>query len=64
MKRVFKYFSLLLIVGLTACDDFLDRYPMDAISDVNYFTTPKDLQTYIERIESIIEQKCDFFALN
>lgn len=52
MKRVFKYFSLLLIVGLTACDDFLDRYPMDAISDVNYFTTPKDLQTYMNSFYS------------
>ncbi len=33
-------------------------------SRANRLYNPKDLQTYIERIESIIEQKCDFFALN
>ncbi len=51
MKRII-YCSILLIVGFTACNDFLDRYPLDAISDVNYFTTPNDLKTYMNSFYS------------
>lgn len=53
MKKIHLYFSLLLVVGLTACnEDFLDRYPLDAISEVNYFTTPEDLETYMNSFYS------------
>ena len=53
MKRLSIYISLLLIIGLTACDDdFLNLYPLDAISDVNYFTTPEDLETYMNSFYS------------
>lgn len=53
MKKLHLYFSLLLVIGLTACnEDFLDRYPLDAISDVNYFTTPEDLETYMNSFYS------------
>lgn len=52
MKKIHLY-SILLIIGLTACnEDFLDRYPLDAISDVNYFTTPEDLETYMNSFYS------------
>ncbi|HEU4609432.1 MAG TPA: RagB/SusD family nutrient uptake outer membrane protein [Chitinophagaceae bacterium] len=38
-KRIFK-FLLLATVTMTACKkDFLDRYPLDAISDANYWQT-------------------------
>lgn len=48
MKKTCLYFSLLLVMGLTACnEDFLDRYPLDEISEVSYFTTPEDLKTYM-----------------
>ena len=41
------------MAGLAACnEDFLDRYPLDAISDVNYFTTPEDLETYMNSFYS------------
>src|SRR5690606_9826675 len=44
---------LILIASITACnEDFLDRYPLDAISDVNYFKTPKDLETYMNSFYS------------
>lgn len=53
MKRTYLYFSILLIIGLTACnEDFLDRYPLDAISEVSYFTTPEDLETYMNSFYS------------
>lgn len=35
-----------------SCNDFLDRYPLDAISDVNYFNTPSDLETYMNSFYS------------
>lgn len=53
MKRLYFYLSLILIASITACnEDFLDRYPLDAISDVNYFKTPKDLETYMNSFYS------------
>lgn len=53
MKRLPIYISLLVFVGIAACnEDFLDRYPLDAISDVNYFTTPDDLETYMNSFYS------------
>lgn len=53
MKRLYFYISLILIASITACnEDFLDRYPLDAISDVNYFKTPKDLETYMNSFYS------------
>src|SRR5690606_33061700 len=53
MKRLPIYICLLFIAVLTACnEDFLDRYPLDAISDVNYFTTPEDLETYMNSFYS------------
>lgn len=53
MKRIYLYFSLLVIIGLTSCnDDFLNRYPLDAIGEVSYFTTPSDLKTYMNSFYS------------
>jgi hypothetical protein len=51
MKRIYLYLSILLI-GLPSCDDFLDRYPQDAISDVSFFYTPDDLKTYMNSFYS------------
>lgn len=47
MKRISIYISLLFGLSFMSCNDFLDRYPLDAISDVNYFNTPGDLETYM-----------------
>lgn len=53
MKRIHIYVSLLLIIGLTSCSkDFLNRYPLDAIGDVDYFTTPNDLEAYMNSFYS------------
>ncbi|WP_352421790.1 RagB/SusD family nutrient uptake outer membrane protein [Proteiniphilum sp.] len=52
MKRKYLYFILLLIIGSTSCNDFLDRYPLDAIGEVSYFTTPSDLRTYMNSFYS------------
>lgn len=53
MKRINLYFSLLFILTLVSCnEDFLNRYPQDAISDVNYFSSPQDLKTYMNSFYS------------
>lgn len=42
---------LLLIIALNACDrdDFLNRYPLDQITDQNYWKTASDLQLYVNQ---------------
>ena len=53
MKKIYLYFSLLLVIGLISCnEDYLNRYPLDAISDVNYFKTPEDLKAYMNSFYS------------
>lgn len=52
MKKISLYLSLLLGLVFTSCNNFLDRYPLDAISDVNYFYTPSDLETYMNSFYS------------
>ncbi|MGI6074527.1 MAG: RagB/SusD family nutrient uptake outer membrane protein [Fermentimonas sp.] len=48
MKGIFIYISLFLFVAFISCnEDFLNRYPQDAISNVNFFSTPKDLEAYM-----------------
>ncbi len=43
----------MFIIGLISCDeDYLNRYPLDAISDVNYFKTPEDLKAYMNSFYS------------
>jgi len=53
MKKIYLFFSFLFIIGLISCDeDYLNRYPLDAISDVNYFKTPEDLKAYMNSFYS------------
>ena len=51
MKRIYIYIGLLFI-GLSSCNDFLDRYPQDTITDVSFFYTPDDLRTYMNSFYS------------
>ncbi|TKG97412.1 RagB/SusD family nutrient uptake outer membrane protein [Puteibacter caeruleilacunae] len=52
---------LLLVFVLTtfySCDeDFLERYPLDAISDAAYWNTEKDLQNYVNGLYDILPSK-------
>ncbi|WP_372774765.1 RagB/SusD family nutrient uptake outer membrane protein [Mangrovibacterium sp.] len=50
MKRIILYPLVVaaLIFSMAACeDDFLDRYPEDAISDATFFTKATDFKTYV-----------------
>lgn len=47
MKKNILITSLLVISSLTACEDFLDRYPETDISKENFFNSKEDMDTYI-----------------
>lgn len=51
MKSITKYtavFLLLLTVFLGSCrKEFLDRYPLDSMSDATFFSSPNDLKVYV-----------------
>ena len=53
MRKIYIYFTLLLIIVFTSCDaDYLNRYPLDTISDATYFASPDDLKTYMNSFYS------------
>lgn len=45
MKR-FITAAIILLIGLTACDDLLDLHPLSQISQTDYFKTETDLQLF------------------
>ena len=53
MKKIKIYISVIFTLAFLSCnEDFLNRYPQDAISDVNYFQSPQDLKTYMNSFYS------------
>ena len=49
MNSKIKYISILgaLIASLSSCEDFLDRKPLDQISQTTFWRTPEQLKAYI-----------------
>ena len=48
MKKI--YFILIILMGISmySCDkDFLDRTPLDQISDPDFWTSETDLELYL-----------------
>lgn len=43
------YILLIFSIALFACEDYLDKYPLDAISSNQYWTTAQDLQLYVNQ---------------
>lgn len=44
MKNILKLFTLTIVMFLSSCDDFLDRTPLDEVSEVDFYKTPADLR--------------------
>ncbi|OEI78739.1 hypothetical protein AST99_18340 [Formosa algae] len=47
MKNILKLFFLSGILALTSCDDFLDKTPLDEVSEDAFYSTPSDLQAAV-----------------
>lgn len=51
MKSTIKYspiFLLLLTITISSCrKNFLERYPLDSMSDATFFSSPNDLKVYV-----------------
>ncbi len=47
MKNILKLFILSSILSLTSCEDFLDKTPLDEITEESYYTTASDLQASV-----------------
>ena len=47
-NKIFQYMAMgVAVVGMTACNDFLDRVPQSDITPSSYFTSEADLSAYV-----------------
>jgi hypothetical protein len=50
MKNIKIIISLMALLVLSACEkNFLDRKPLDEVGALDYFKSPKDLETYLNQ---------------
>jgi hypothetical protein len=47
MKNIFKLFILSAILSFTSCEDFLDRTPLDEVSEATFYSTSSDLEAAV-----------------
>lgn len=47
MKNIFKLIILSVVLSLSSCDDFLDKTPLDEVSEATFYSTPSDLQAAV-----------------
>lgn len=51
MKNIFKTFVLCSLICLFSCDDdFLERTPLDTITEASFYKTPQDLRTAVNNL--------------
>lgn len=47
MKKISNILMLSLVIMLSSCEDFLDRTPLDTISEADFYKTASDLRTAV-----------------
>lgn len=47
MKNISNILILSLVILVSSCEDFLDRTPLDTISEADFYKTPSDLRTAV-----------------
>ena len=47
MKNIIKLFILSTAVTLSSCEDFLEKTPLDVVSEVDFYSTPGDLRASV-----------------
>ncbi len=55
MKKISYFIIILLGIFLYSCEDFLDRTPLDQISDPDFWSTETDLELYINDFYDLLE---------
>ena len=60
MKKRTIFIALALFAGLSSCDDWIDKEPLDSIVDTNYFKTETDLQLFSNNFYSNILDKSPY----
>ena len=60
MKKKTIFIALALLAGLSSCDDWLDKEPLDKIVDTNYFKTETDLQLFSNNFYNSILNKSPY----
>lgn len=52
MKNILKLFILSFVFSLTSCEDFLDKTPLDEVTDAEYYSNPKELRVAVNAFYS------------
>lgn len=47
MKNILKLFILSIVISLSSCEDFLDKTPLDVVSEADFYRTPADLRAAV-----------------
>ncbi|WP_372650315.1 RagB/SusD family nutrient uptake outer membrane protein [Draconibacterium sp.] len=47
MKNIIKLFILSAILSFSSCDEYLERTPLDEVSEATFYSTPSDLQAAV-----------------
>lgn len=47
MKNILKLFILSMVISLSSCEDYLDRAPLDTISEADFYKTSADLRAAV-----------------
>lgn len=47
MKNILKLFILSLVISLSSCEDFLDRAPLDTLSEADFYKTTADMRAAV-----------------
>ncbi|WP_406683809.1 RagB/SusD family nutrient uptake outer membrane protein [Seonamhaeicola sp. MEBiC1930] len=54
MKNILKLFILSLVISLSSCEDFLDRAPLDTVSEAEFYKTTADMRAAVNGFYSVI----------
>ncbi|WP_406683811.1 RagB/SusD family nutrient uptake outer membrane protein [Seonamhaeicola sp. MEBiC1930] len=52
MKNIFKLFILSFIISFSSCEDFLDKTPLDQVTEAEYYSTPEELRVAVNTLYS------------
>ena len=64
MKNLVSIIIMSLFVLMACNDDYLERYPLDAINDASFWNTPSDIEMYVNQFYENLPPLYGFFLLD